>query len=111
MNEANCFRPGRHKQAITCAAAWSKLMGSDFHRGRFLGSLGLVAASGSVAPALLKALGEGGKAALTAEHRGEDSATAGQKGNTRLRLQVVRTLVDPVIDLANPDTRDIPGGF
>ena len=86
-------------------------MGSGFNRRKFLGSLGLIASSGSVAPALLKAFGQGQNVTPGDGSRLSTSEPAKPKENVRLRLHVVRTLANPVIDLANPDAHDIPGGF
>lgn len=86
-------------------------MESGFDRRRFLGSLGLIASGGSAAPALLKAFGQGENATPGVESRQNTSEPAKPKGNISLRLQVVRTLANPVIDLGNPDAHDIPGGF
>lgn len=74
-------------------------MGSGFNRRKFLGSLGLIASSRSAVSAVLKTFEQ------------PENATAKPRDNIRLRLQVVSTLAHPVIDMTNPDTRDIPGGF
>ena len=86
-------------------------MGSGLQRRQFLISLGLFAASGSMAPAPLKDIGGGEKGTLAVQNVLTESEPRKEKGSTRLRLQVVKTLAEPVIDLTSPDARDIPGGF
>jgi hypothetical protein len=86
-------------------------MGSNFHRRKFLGSLGLIASSRLPAAALLKTFEQHDLAALSVRNSPSEVEAATPRDKIRLRLQVVSTLVDPVIDQANPDTHDIPGGF